>query len=163
MDPVSPMAMAQTYSLMATLGNASPLGPGIKILGETPADSPVDRKRVSVKPAVLFLINYLLQGLDTAEVKDGGPGKSWEEPALFTARDKEGLWKIAYRSDALLVVRIPGSRFDGSKIEELLDKLLPKTGARYRRASGCPGRDCIQKDLCSVRLACHLHLPPRHP
>jgi membrane peptidoglycan carboxypeptidase len=89
-DPVSPMAMAQTYSLMATLGNASPLGPGIKILGESPADSPVDRKRVSVKPAVLFLINYLLKGLDTAEVKDRGPGKSWEEPALFTARIRKG-------------------------------------------------------------------------
>ena len=46
-DPVAPMAMAQTYSLMATLGNASPLGPGIKILGESTADSPVDQKDAS--------------------------------------------------------------------------------------------------------------------
>ena len=156
-DPVSPMAMAQTYSLMATLGNASPLGPGIKILGESPADSPVDRKRVSVKPAVLFLINYLLQGLDTAEVKDGGPGKSWEEPALFTARDKEGLWKIAYRSDALLVVRIPGSRLDGSKIEELLDTLLPKTGASTEGLPVVPDgivfrKICVQSGLRATSI-----------
>ena len=41
-DPLSPMAMAQTYSLMATLGNASPLGPGIKIVGESVGDSPVE-------------------------------------------------------------------------------------------------------------------------
>jgi hypothetical protein len=127
-DPVSPMGMAQTYSLMATLGNAAPLGPGIKIAGDSSADSPADRKRVSAKPAVLFLINYLLKGLETAEVKDSGNGKSWEEPALFAARDNEGLWNIAYRSDALLLTRIPGSQVDGRKIERTLEKLLPKAG-----------------------------------
>lgn len=156
-DPVSPMAMAQIYSLMATLGNAAPLGPGVKIVGESSADSPVDRKRVGVKPAVLFLVNYLLKGLDTAEVKDSGPGKSWDEPALFTARDKEGLWKIAYRSDALLILRIPGSQVDGLKIEGMLDKHFPKTGASTEGLPVVPDgivfrKICVQSGLRATSI-----------
>ncbi|MGB6064001.1 MAG: transglycosylase domain-containing protein [Desulfomonilaceae bacterium] len=127
-DAVSPMEMARIYSLMATLGNAAPLGPGIKVAGETSTDSSVERKRVSVKPAVLFLINYLLKGLDSAEVKAKGRSKAWDEPSFFTSRDKEGIWNIAYRSDVLLVLRIPGDHIGHLNMKETVDKLLPKTG-----------------------------------
>jgi penicillin-binding protein 1B len=127
-DPVSPMEMAQTYSLVAALGNAAPLGPGVRIVGEPPSDAPVERKRVTVKPAVLFLVNHLMKNMEMAEAKDTGSGKNWEETSLFTTRDKDGLWKIDYRSDSLLVSRIPGGQVDGVKMGKILDSLFQKTG-----------------------------------
>jgi Transglycosylase len=164
-DPISPMAMAQVYSVMATLGNAATLGPGIKIAGESSTDSPTDRRRVSVKPAVLFLINYLMKGLDTAEVKEGGKGNSWEEPALFAARDKGGLWKIAYRSDALLLARMPGSRVGGPKIDRMLKKLLPKAGPSTEGLPVVPEgivfrKICVQSGLRATSICPHVIREP---
>lgn len=164
-DPVSPMAMAQTYSLMATLGNAAPLGPSIKIMGESSVDTPVDRKRVSVKPAVLFLVNYLLKGLGTAEVGDTSPGERSEEPALFTIRDKEGLWKIAYRTDALLLARIPVSQVDGPKIDGIVDKLLPKTAPNTEGLPVVPDgivfrKICVQSGLRATSVCPHVIREP---
>jgi penicillin-binding protein 1B len=164
-DPVSPMSMAQVYSEMATLGNAAPLGPGIKIAGESSTDSPADRKRVSVKPAVLFLINYLLKGLDVAEVKEGGKGNSWEAPSHFDAQDKGGLWKIAYRSDALLLARIPGSQVGGRKIDSMLEKLLPKAGPSTEGLPVVPEgivfrKICVQSGLRATSICPHVIREP---
>jgi hypothetical protein len=150
---------------MATLGNAAFLGPGLKIVGESSAESLADRQRVSVKPAVLFLINYLLKGLDTAEVKNKGKGDGGEGPALFEARDEEGLWKIAYRSDALVLARIPGSQVDGVRIDRMLEKLLPKAGSSKEGLPIVPEgivfrKICVQSGLRATSICPHVIREP---
>ncbi len=150
---------------MATLGNAAPLGAGIKIMGEPSADKPINRRRVSVKPAVLFLVNYLLKGMGAAEVGDTSHGERSEEPALFTARDKEGLWKIAYRTDALLLARIPGSQVGGPKIDGIVDKLLPKTAPNTEGLPVVPDeivfrKICVQSGLRATSVCPHVIREP---
>ncbi len=149
---VSPMEMARTYSLMATLGNAAPLNPGIKLAGQTLTNSTVEKKRVSVKPSVLFLVNYLLKGLHSAEVKAKVRSKAWEEPSFFISRDKEGIWNMAYRSDVLFLLRIPRHHLGHLNMKEVVNKLLPKTGPRYPKAfllfptGSCSGRYVLSLD-----------------
>lgn len=129
LDPIGPMQMAQTYSLMANLGNSPALGPGIKMPDSASMDLSVSQRGITAfDPAIIFVVNYLLKGWETLLEEDGSPETAWLQPSLFQTRDKEGVWQIAYRTDALLVIRVPGHVKDAA-VKDMVSQLFSL--ARY--------------------------------
>ncbi len=124
-DPITPMEMAQGFSTMATLGNVVPLQPGVRIVNASAPEQPPHAKRISVQPAVLYLVNHLMKGLAPASQKDAATDKD-SAPSLFTASDKAGIWSVAYNQDSLLLLRVSGSRGNEKRIESLAKRLLPE-------------------------------------
>lgn len=137
-DPLTPMEMAQVYSMLATLGNAGEVRPGIKIVNGDSTLRPPKRRRVSVSPAVLFLVNYLLKPVESLTMSDGRPVRSGAVPSLFAASDKAGTWSAAYRRDMLLLVRMPGNRFKGTGIIRMMARHLPGADFRSQISSFTP-------------------------
>ena len=82
-------------------------------------------KRVALMPASLFLVNHLLKDPRPLGEQDSTVGNLRFRPSLFTARDEDGLWGMAYRPDILVLVRIPGNRFDQSRVKRMMLRLLP--------------------------------------
>jgi penicillin-binding protein 1B len=123
-EAFTPMELAQCYSLMAKLGNAPLLGPKIRVVGgATAVDTP--SKQVSVNPGAIFLVNHLMKGVDSVTVKDRGEDKSAAYPSLLSVRDEAGVWSVAYRADALLLIRVPGSRSRAAAIKKMNSNLMP--------------------------------------
>ena len=153
--PITPMQMAQIYSMLATLGNAPSLGAGVKVLDGISKGKTLERKRVSVEPPILFLVNYLLKGLQPADEKDIGPDNTWSKLSTFKARDLEGSWNIAYRSDSLLLVRTPGHDIKEAKIMNMVSNLLPQAKAGSENNAQIPEgvffrKICVQSGLLAT-------------
>jgi hypothetical protein len=130
-DPITPMEMAQCFSILATLGAKVDFGPGVKVSGESGfPDVPAAQKRVGIRPAVLYMANYLMKGIDSTQPGGGTQSPpNWGQPSIFTARDAAGSWGVAYRKDVLLVLRVQGNQQKGVKITKLADRLFPKLDA----------------------------------
>lgn len=122
-NPLSPVEMAQIYSLMATLGNSAVLGPGIKVVGDSSSEKQELRIRVPSNPGVIFMVNHMMKGLETVEIKERGQDKSEKYPSLFYSRDDQGVWSVAYSGQAAVVVRIPGTHSE-KKMRKMAEKLL---------------------------------------
>jgi penicillin-binding protein 1B len=125
---LSPIEIAQIYSLMATLGNAAVLGPGIKIAGESSSEKQELRIRIPTNPAVIFMVNHMMKGLETVEIKERGQDKSEKYPSLFYSTDDQGIWSIAYSGQAAVVVRIPGTHSE-KKVRKMTEKLLAEASS----------------------------------
>jgi penicillin-binding protein 1B len=137
-DPMTPMEMAQSFSILATLGTRVDFGPGIRIVGESGPESTAERRRVAIKPAVLFLTNYLLKALDPAQPDEGTQNPNWARPSVFSARDSDGTWGIAYRNEALLVVRVHGIHPKGLNINKLVARFFRMPDSTSVRAPDAP-------------------------
>lgn len=125
-DPVHPMGMAQIFSILATLGTKVTFGPGTKIVGDYGTETAPERKRVGIKPAVLYIANHAMKGLEPAQPGDEGQDSNWSQPSVFSARDAGGSWGVAYRGDTLLVLRVQGNHPKEVKIGTLVNRLLRK-------------------------------------
>lgn len=123
-DPVTPMEMAQSFSILATLGTRISFGPGIRIFGESGPEFTAERRRVGIRPAVLFLTNYVMKALDSVQPDDGMQNPNWERPSVFSARDSAGTWGVAYRHDALLVLRVQGIHPKGVNVKKLVPRFF---------------------------------------
>lgn len=147
-EPISPMRMAQIYSVLATLGNAGALHPRVSILDAHAVRAAVERVRCSTSPTVLFLVNRLLKPSDAIAVKDGRPDVSDAVPSVFTASDSGGIWSVAYRSDALCLVRIPSADVKPKQLERLVAGILP---APYPRpaAHGSLPDGIVTRKICA--------------
>ncbi|MCA1961146.1 MAG: transglycosylase domain-containing protein [Desulfomonile sp.] len=147
-ESISPMRMAEIYAALATLGNAGVLHPRVKILGTGTVESPADRVRSSTSPAVLFLVNRLLKPVDAIALKEGRPDRSETVPSVFTAFDNGGIWSVAYRSDALCLIRIPATDMKPEQIESLVAGILPSPGPLAGR-SGTPPEGIVTRKICA--------------
>lgn len=107
-EALPPLQVAQCYAMLATLGNSASLGPAVSCWDGGISESSIARKGVSVKPAVLFLVNQLMKVLAPASSKEGAQDKAWMQPSVWTAKDEQGMWGVAYRADALVLARVPG-------------------------------------------------------
>lgn len=107
-DPMTPLEVAQSYATLATLGNSAVIGPTVSHFENGTGGPPPERKRVSMSPAVLFLVNHLTKMPASGSPKEGTQEKAWTQPSIWTATDEQGVWGIAYRSDLLALVRVPG-------------------------------------------------------
>jgi len=155
-EAFTPMELAQLYSLMAQLGSAPPLGPGISVVGGAALSAPLS-KRVSVNPAVIFLVNHLMKGVDTVTVKDRGQDKSGAYPSQLSARDEAGVWSVAYRADVLLLIRVPGKSFKTAAIRKMNSSLMPEPETAPEVSPEAPEgvvfrKICVQSGLRSTSV-----------
>ncbi|MBI5249133.1 MAG: transglycosylase domain-containing protein [Desulfomonile tiedjei] len=127
LESMSPTEVAQVYSLMATLGSAGVIGPGIKIVGDATSEKEELRIRIPTNPAVVFLVNHAMKGIEIAEFKGGDREKSRAKPSRFRSRDNEGVWEVAYNSNSLILLRMPGGQASENKIKKAIDKLLEES------------------------------------
>lgn len=125
--PLAPLEMARVYSLMATLGNAAALDPGISVPEAVNPEAKPQRSIVAVNPGAVFLVNHVLKGVIPAAGKDVSADKNWRFPSVFVSRDADGVWAVAYRPDALLLLRMPGPQADEKKIRRTITHLLPQS------------------------------------
>lgn len=124
-DSMTPLEVAQVYSVMATLGGAAVLGPGIKIVGDSASEKKQElRIRIPTNPAVVFIVNHVMKGIELADGKEGAPERNSGRPSRFRSRDDEGIWDVSYNSNSLVLLRLPGSHQSESKIKKATDKLL---------------------------------------
>ncbi len=163
--PVTPMEMAQSYCLLAGLGNAGTLEPGIRVLEGPAADASSERKRVSIKPSVLFLVNYVMKKPQPAAEAALGLARSWLQPSIFLARDNDGIWGVAFRSDAVALARMPKARFSDKEIEKMLLALLPPVSAESHNPSPNPEaivfrQVCLLSGLRATSICEHVVYEP---
>ena len=110
-------------------------------------------------------MNHLLKEPESIAVKEGRPDASWAQPSLFTARDKAGVWSIAYRSDALLLVRLPGDHVKGKKLREVMLRLLPpphlQPATGHQTPDGVLTRKiCLESGLLATSVCPHVIREP---
>lgn len=124
-EPITPLRMARSYCMLANLGREVSLGPGIKMVDAPSRAESGKEDHIQTKPAFLFMVNHLLKRLDEASDRQGTPDRIRLEPSVFISQDRDGLWGICYRSDALVLLRLPGNHFDEAKIRKLMLGILP--------------------------------------
>jgi len=147
-ESISPMRMAELYAVLATLGNSGVLHPAVKILDTAIAETPADRAPCSTSPAVLFLVNRLLKPTEAIALKDGRSDSSETVPSVFTAADSSGIWSVAYRSDALCLIRIQASDMKPKQIENLVAGVLPRLTSQARRPT-TPPEGIVTRKICA--------------
>jgi len=150
--PMTPLEMTRVFSLLATLGNAASFDARIKIPGDPATPSPPDRFSINVNTAAIFVVNYMMKGLIPAEGKQGSPDKSWLYPSVFIARDTDGLWGVAYRQDALILVRLPGDQYSEKKVRTLVTQLLPAPESEPQASPTVPDAIIFRKICVSSGL-----------
>jgi hypothetical protein len=144
---ITPMEMAQNYALLATLGEKTFSRLRVRPSLTKPEISIKRRERISLIPASLFLVNHLLKDPRPLGDQDSPVGNSRSRPSIFTARDDEGLWGIAYRPDILLLVRLPGNRFDRNRVKRMMLRLLPKPHGLSAQPQQVP-KDVVFRKIC---------------
>jgi len=92
--------MAQGFAILANLGKPVSIR---ALVNEEPASARLqdEKKSVSIKPGIIFLVNYLMKGSESVELKNGSQDKVWTQPSCFRSEDDEGSWVICYTNDAL--------------------------------------------------------------
>ena len=150
--PMTAMEMTRVYSLLATLGNAAPLDPGIKVLdGFVPA-APPKHLSVGANTEAMFMVNHVMKGLIPAAGKHGASDKSWLHPSVFLAKDTDGLWGVAYRQDALVLVRLPGDQNSEKKVRTMITQLLPTSESGSQGPQAAPDGITFRKICVSSGL-----------
>ncbi len=146
-EPMKPVEWVQCYMQLATLGRAAVLRPSVRIVNEQTAETASLQKRISVRPAAIYMVNHLMKGPDTAGFREGAPDRTSGKPSIFTARDTAGLWGAAYRFDALLLLRLPGQTLTDAKFRKLLARLLPVPADGHERHPAVP-EGVVFKNVC---------------
>ncbi len=164
-NPLTPLEMARSYAVLATLGLKRQYGVGHKALSDGTVRSRPEEKRVSFPPASLFLVNYLLKALPTLEDVGYGLEGVSHRPSVFVSADDHGIWGVAYRADTLVLVRVPGTSLKTIRIKKMMLRLLTEpsqsTGELLRVPSGVIFRKiCIDSGLRATSICPHVILEP---
>ncbi len=146
-DPVAPVDLAQSYALMATLGNAGTINPGTKVMDLAPSAVGLQEKHVSVKPAAIYMANHLMKGLESVAIKGSLDDKGQTQPSLFSAKDEQGIWGVGYRRDALLLIRLPGTPMSDARLRKLMSRLLPPPGQSQDSVDPVP-EEVVFRNIC---------------
>jgi len=164
--PMTPLEMARSFALLASLGLKRQLGAGRNVMLDNGAShSRPDGKRVSFPPASLFLVNYLLKDLPPLEDTSYGLEGLGHRPSVFISWDEHGIWGVTYRADILLLVRVPGTGVETNRIKKMMLRLLPlpgqSTGKLLRVPPGVVFRKiCIDSGLRATSICPHVILEP---
>lgn len=155
-ESLTPLQMAESFGILATLGTVAPLQPGLKIANAPRVDQEHTEKKIATKPAVLFLVNHLLKGLAPVLRKDAVTDTS-SVPSVFTASDKDGTWSVAYNDGALVLLRVSGDGKDKKKAGALAKRLLPQPALGTDAPSVVPEgivfrETCVESGLRATSL-----------
>lgn len=162
---ITPMQMAQCYSLLATMGSAPQLGPGIRTLSNGLSDQTSGTIRASVDPSIIFLVNYLLKGFSNELEKDVSLDRAWSIPSVFSSVDFEGQWNIAYRSDTIVVLRTFGHDVNQARLKGILAQLMPKQDEKKMTSESVPDgvvfrKICLRSGLLATSTCSHVIREP---
>ncbi len=135
-SPVTPKQFAQSYAILASLGNAVELAPSIWTPDGGSLTKPSEPRNLGLNRTAMFLVNYLLKDLKITFEKEPMPEKNLSQPSVFTSRDKEGIWGIAYRNDSILVVRLPGKKVTEAKLRKLVTGLFAAAATQDSTSRG---------------------------
>jgi penicillin-binding protein 1B len=157
MDPIYPLDLAQSYALMATLGNAGKINPGVRIVNWTPPVEVPAKNGISIKSAAIYMTNHLMKLSAGGSVEGNSSDVTKQRPSVFSARDEEGIWGVAYRNDALLVIRLPGNPLNDTRLTKLMSRLLPAPGQAQDSDGSIPDglvfrNICIESGLLSTSI-----------
>lgn len=160
-ERLTPLDMAKSYSLLAGLGKAPPLDAGVRVPDIPRGEAAAETRSVQVKPAVLFLVNHLLKKVQGVGEVHALRGRTRTRPSVFVACDKDGLWGVAYRRDALVVVRVPGTAADAAPFEKMIPRLLPPQAGRDRQSQALPDgivfrEICVRSGLRATSICPHV-------
>ncbi len=147
-DPISPIEYAGIYSLLAGIGKSPRPQIATRPRNRTDPSSHLGMRRVSVNPAVLFLVNYVLKEPMDRPGKRRTTGPRSDLPSIFHSSDPAGLWSVAYNEDALIVVRTPEKDVDPTRIKAMMAGLLYWTRGDSRPRSE-PPEGIVFKRVCS--------------
>ena len=132
---------------MATLGNAGKINPGVRIPNLT---QPVDvsgKKSISVRLAAIYMTNHLMKLSDGGSVERSPSDNIKQRPSFFITRDDQGIWGVAYRNDALLIIRLPGNPLNDARLTKLMSRLLPAPGHTEDSGGSIP-EGLVFKNIC---------------
>ncbi len=163
--PISPLEMARSYAVLASLGRKRRFGFGIRALPDGAVHSQSEETRVSFTQASLFLINYLLKDLPPLEDMSYGLEEVGHRPSFFVSHDDRGIWGTAYRADTLLLLRIPGTDLQTSSVEKMMLRLLPSPEQSVGKLPGVPSgvvfrKICVDSGLRATSICPHVILVP---
>lgn len=146
-EPLRPLEMARSFTLLATWGTNPPEFRVLKTLPEVQARSEAGEKHIGVSPGALFLVNYLMKDVRPLGEVHRGTGEAVLTPSVFIARDDSGLWGVAYRRDVLLLVRIPGRGLGSGRVERMMLRLLPHPRPSDRQVPLAP-KGVVFRTIC---------------
>ncbi|MCL5123864.1 MAG: transglycosylase domain-containing protein [Deltaproteobacteria bacterium] len=122
--PLTPFQVAQSYCLLANLGTAGTINCRRLQISDNQTEIP-DQLRVSVPPAVLFIINSVIRDLHSVKDSNDSPKKLLLSPSFLLSSDSRGIWSIAYHRSAVVLLRIPSSNLSSTFLRKLTLRILP--------------------------------------
>jgi penicillin-binding protein 1B len=142
-EPISPMELARVYSLIAMMGNAALIEPGLR----TTAESPLSPKRITsvASPAIIFMVNYMMKDAGSLAQREATADGAWKVASVNAVRDAEGIWSIAIVGSYLLVVRVPGQELDPTTVTKMTAGLLSGRQSDRSKAPPLPDGLVFQK------------------
>ncbi|MFH1116248.1 MAG: transglycosylase domain-containing protein [Pseudomonadota bacterium] len=163
--PVSPLRMARSYAMLASLGWKRSYGVGIKDQTVAAVPSQSEETRSLLTEAPLFLIGCLLKDLPPLEDMNYGLDEVRQRPSVFVSQDDTGIWGVAYRPDTFLLVRVPGRDVHPDLIEKMMLRLLPPPGRSAGNLPAVPSgvvfrKICVDSGLRATSICPHVILVP---
>jgi penicillin-binding protein 1B len=160
-EPLTPLEVAQSYATLAALGDSAVLGPAVSYSDSSIGVPAPARKRVSISPSVLFLVNHLTKAVPQGGLNEGTSEKTWMQPSVWTARDEQGLWAIAYRPDVLGLVRIPGHSVREDVLKKKIANLIADQDISSSGSPAAPEgvvfqKICVQSGLRATSVCPHV-------
>jgi len=126
-NKVKPLDVLGVYSAMALLGNAPPFRVAENLPLETNSRKDSTIAGQPMDGTAMFLVNYMLKDFSHAGNMELRQDYAAHVPSIYSSTDRDGIWFIAYRSDAALVIRTSGRRLNEDALKALIDKLIPPT------------------------------------
>ncbi len=164
-EPITPLRMARSYCILANLGHDVPLSPGVRVIDDPSRAEKPKPAHIPTKPAFLFMVNHLLKRLDDASSQEGRPDRIRLEPSVFISQSTGGLWGVCYRSDALVLLRLPGEHLNEEKIRKLMIELLPPAEPGPAGPPAIPDgvvlrKICVMSGLRATSMCPHVIMEP---
>lgn len=165
-EPMTPLEVAQSYSILSGLGSATPINCRRPLRRSSPAQSTVDSKiGVSTPPSVLFIINSLLREHQSLNDVNESPKKLLLSPSVLSSFDNMGAWSVAYNRNALVVLRFPPSHLPSPALRRLALDMLPATNlgadSEFSIPAGLVFRKlCVESGLRATSTCPQITLDP---
>ncbi len=155
--PLGPIEMANHYGSMATLGRKVSFASGLRVSGDNKLVPDTSRKRIGIDPPVIFLVNYLLKGIEPSSGKAVEENHFWTQPSLFISQDRKGFWGVAYKNNALVLIRVQGRQIKTSAIYKTLNNIFTSANLGHENPQKPPEgisfrKICVQSGMRATSI-----------
>lgn len=156
---LSPMELAEKYSLLSGLGT------GAGLFGFIPPDSQAPfrskKRSVAVDPAVIYLVNRLLKPYPKSTAGLGRISSQWKLPSMIISRAESGIWGIGYWHNHLALVKFSDTTIEEQRVKTALESLTPEPKFYIHKAHPPPEglifrKVCLESGLRATSLCGHV-------